>query len=327
MVGLVALALVGAALVGLTQVDIGAAGSALAGADPELLAAAIALYALGQTVSGAMWGVCQGAGGVRGLPLTTTLGMHWIARGACELLPASLGEAVRVALVRRHDSGAAAGAMRITGGIAGYKAVDAAVTGLAVLAIAMAAPLPGPAGGLRWTALAVVVAVAAAALAWRLGAARGALKLVPRRARHHAARLGEGAGVLGDAGAARTAAVLGLLAVLARVLSLAALLAALGAPPQAAALAFAVIVLSGVIPAAPGGAGTRELVLIPALALAYGMPTADALAFSLAVQAAALGTSLVIGAAALAWLGPALLRRGPATAAPAPQPAGLAETA
>jgi uncharacterized membrane protein YbhN (UPF0104 family) len=317
-VGVLALGFIAAAGIGLTQVDLGAAAAALAAADPELLAAAIALYALGQTVSGAMWGVCQGAGGVRGLPVSTTLGMHWIARAACELMPASLGEAVRVALVRRHDAGAAAGAWRITGGIAGYKVVDAAVTGVAVLVIAAAAPLPGPAGSLRWTALIVVVGVAAAAVAWRMGGARRVLALVPSRARGAAARLGEGAGVLGDAAAARTAAVLGLLAVLARVLSLAALLAALGAPPQAAALAFAVIVLSGVIPGAPGGAGARELMLIPALALAYGIPTADALAFSLAVQAAALGTSLLVGAAALAWLGPGLLRRASATGATAP---------
>jgi hypothetical protein len=48
-------------------------------------------------------------------------------------------------------------------------------------------------------------------------------------------------------------------------------------------------------------------VLIPALALAYGMPAGDALAFSLAVQATALATSLAVGAAALAWLAPGLL--------------------
>jgi uncharacterized membrane protein YbhN (UPF0104 family) len=308
-------------------VDLGAAASALAGADPELLAAAVALYALGQTVSGAMWGVCQSAGGVRGLPLSTTLGMHWISRAACELLPASLGEAARVAVVRRHEAGADAGAWRITGGIAGYKALDAAVTGAAVLLIALAAPLPGPAGGLRWTALAVVAGVVVAGVAWRMGAARRMLALVPRRARAAVAKLGEGAGVLGDPGAARTAAVLGLVAVLARVLSLAALLAALGAPAQAAALAFAVIVLSGIVPGAPGGAGARELVLIPALALAHGIPAADALAFSLAVQAAALGTSLAIGGAALAWLGPGLLRRAPAPAPAEAEPAPAAQAA
>jgi uncharacterized membrane protein YbhN (UPF0104 family) len=88
-----------------------------------------------------------------------------------------------------------------------------------------------------------------------------------------------------------------------------------------------VIVLSGIVPGAPGGAGARELVLIPALALAHGMPAADALAFSLAVQAAALGTSLAIGGAALAWLGPGLLRRAPAPAPAEAEPAPAAQAA
>ena len=62
------------------------------------------------------------------------------------------------------------------------------------------------------------------------------------------------------------------------------------------------------IPGAPGGAGARELVLVPALAIGYGIPAATALAFSLAVQAAALGTSLLVSLAALAWVGPRLGR-------------------
>jgi uncharacterized membrane protein YbhN (UPF0104 family) len=303
---LAVLALAGLAVAGAMTMDLGAAGAALAGADPQLLAAAVALYVVGQTISGGMWAVCQSAGGVRDLPLATALGMHWAARGACELLPASLGEAARVALVRRHPAGARAGGLRITGGLVGYKAVDAAVTGLAVMAMALVVPLPGPAAALRWTAAGVVAAVAAAALAWRLGVLRRALAVLPDRVHAVLGRVGEGAGVLAAPAAARNAAVLGLGAVVARILSLAALLAALGAPPQAAALAFCVIVLAGVIPAAPGGAGTRELVLVPALALAYGMPADEALAFSIAVQGTALAASLAAGAAALAWLAPGL---------------------
>lgn len=296
-------------LFGMAHIDVAGAASSLSHADGRMLAAAIILYALGQTISGAMWGVCQDAGGVRGIPLSTSVGLHWIARAACEVLPANLGEAVRVALVRRHPAGATAGGWRITGGIAGYKAIDAAVTGAAVLAIALASPLPDAASGLRWTALTALIVVAGLAVAWRLGAARTMLRVLPRRIRGAASRLGEGAGVLRNAGAARTAAILGVFALLARVLSLAALLAALGAPPQAAALAFSVIVLAGMVPLAPGGAGTREVLLIPVLVLAYGVPTSTALAFSVAVQAAGLGVSLLIGAAALAWLGPRLIFR------------------
>ncbi len=314
---LAGIAVAGLAAWGLTQVDAAAAGAALTGADPRLVAAALALYLVGQTVSGAMWAVCQGAGGVHRLPLGTALGMHWVSRAACELLPASLGEAVRVALVRRHPAGARAGGWRIAGGIAGYKAIDAAVTGAAVLVVALAVPLPGPAGGLRWTAVGSVAVVALAAVAWRLVPRRPAEG--PGRIRRALARLGEGAGVLGHGPAARTATVLGVVALLARVLSLCALLAALGAPPQAAPVAFSVIVLAGIVPAAPGGAGTRELVLVPALVMAYGMTSADALAFSLAVQATALASSLVVGLVALAWLatGPLTGRGGDLVAVPA----------
>ncbi len=310
-VAFLGLVIAAAMAVGIGQVDIGGAASALAHADGRLLASSIILYALAQTISGAMWAVCQDAGGVRGVPLRTTLGLHWIARASCEVLPANLGEAVRVGLVTRHPAGSRAGGWRVTGGIAGYKAIDGAVTGAAVLAVAVASPLPGAAGSLRWTALAALVAVAAAVLAWRFGGAGRILRLIPRRLHGAASRIGEGAGVLRDGSAARTAAILALLSLVARVLSLAALLAAIGAPPQAAALAFSVIVLAGIVPAAPGGAGTREVLLIPALALAYGMPTSTALAFSVAVQATGLGISLLMGAAALAWLGPRLVfRRG-----------------
>jgi uncharacterized membrane protein YbhN (UPF0104 family) len=309
----VTLGLAVAALVALGQVDIGSARAAVAGADGRLLALALVLYAAGQTLSGAMWGVCQRAGGVRGMSLRTTLGLHWISRAACELLPANLGEAVRVGLVRRQPHGASAGCWRIAGGVAGYKAIDAAVTAAAVLAIALVAPLPGPAGGLRWTALIALSAVAAAAVAWRLGALRPLLATLPDRAGRAVRRLSQGAGVLGDTRAAGGAAVLAVAAVVARVLSLAALLAALGAPPQAAALTFAVIVMAGAVPLAPGGAGTREALLVPALVLAHGMSSGAALAVSLAVQAAALSTSLVVGAVALLWLGPrSVLRPMPA---------------
>ena len=125
---------------------------------------------------------------------------------------------------------------------------------------------------------------------------------MPRRARGALSGLGEGAGVLTDAPAARSSSLLGIGAVLARVASLAALLAAFGAPAQAAGLAFAVIVMAGAVPGLPGGAGARELVLVPALALAHGVSAETALAFSLAVQAVALVTTLAAGAVAMIWL-------------------------
>ncbi len=76
--------------------------------------------------------------------------------------------------------------------------------------------------------------------------------------------------------------------------------------------------LAGIVPAAPGGAGTREILLIPALVLAFGIPSSTAFAFSMAIQATALATSLAVGALSLAWLGPRLVFRRGAIAEPHP---------
>lgn len=311
-----ALLAVGAVAVsGIGAIDLGAATAALTHARPELLGLAMVLYLVSQTMSGAMWGVCQGAGGVH-VPMATTIGLHWVVRLSCELLPMSLGEAVRVAVVRRHPVGAQAGTWRIAGSLAGFKVIDGAVTAVVVLVIALATPLPGPAAGLRWTALAAVIGMAVCALVWRVGRAKLRGRLVPARMRRVSDRLGEGAGVMSDPSATRVAGVLGLLAILTRIGSLAALLGALGIAPQAAPLAFAAIVLAGIVPGAPGGVGAREVVLLPALALAHGVSSAHALAFSMAIQASALATSLLAGAVALAWLGPALVTGRRATGEP-----------
>ena len=66
--------------------------------------------------------------------------------------------------------------------------------------------------------------------------------------------------------------------------------------------------MAGAVPGLPGGAGARELVLVPVLALAHSVPAETALAVSLAVQAVALITTLAAGAVATIWLW--LLQRG-----------------
>ena len=317
--GILVLGALGLAVMGLRGIDPSAVGEALTGADPRWLALAIVLYALSGTLSGAMWVRCQEAGGVDGVTVGTGLGLHWMSRAACELLPASLGEGVRVALVRRHPGGKSAGTWRITGGLAGYKVLDGVVTAAVVMTIALATPLPGPAGGLRWTAAAVLAGGVVIALVWRFAGLGRLTRFLPERLLHPGRRLAHGAGILTDARAAGSASLLGLGSILARVVSLGALLAAFGISPAAAGLTFCVIVVAGILPGAPGGAGARELVLVPALALAHGVPTGTALAFSLAIQVTALGTSLVIGLLALSVLG----TRFGATAAeqPLPQPA------
>lgn len=306
---------------GASGLDLGGAGGALTRADPLLIAVAVALYALGQTVSGAMWAACHDAGGVRGMSLPTTLGVHWVARGACELMPASLGEAVRVGAVRRHSAGRTAGTPRVVGALAGYKALDALVTGAVVLAIALAMPMPGPATHLRTLAAGALALALAGALVWRLGARRRSGAAVPGRIARALRSVRSGAAVLGGGAHTRRAALLAAGALALRMLSLGTLLAAFGAPVAATGLVFCAVVLSGAIPGAPGGAGAREAVLIPALVAAYAVPAADALALSIAIQAVALVTSLAMAALCLGAL--ALARRiAPAAAAePATVPA------
>ncbi len=334
--GAALLTLLVAAGFGMAQLDLGAAVTAFTHAEPEMLGAALALYLTSQTLSGVMWGICQGAGGIR-IPMGTTLGLHWITRASCELLPVGLGEALRIGIVRRHPDGAKAGTLRITGGLAGFKTMDAAVTAGAMLLLVLVLPLPGHLANLRWPALAVVLGLAALAVAAKLGRAGRvvglASRLVPSRLRGATGKLGEGARVLGDGEAARAAAVAGTLAIVARIAFLAALLLALDLPPQAAPLAYAAIVLAGIVPGAPGGAGTREVVLLPALAMAHGVSASHALAFGMAIQATALVASLGAGALALAWLGPALVagRRAPLEVDPdtavAPEPVAVGEAA
>lgn len=278
---------------GVVSGDLSSVGASLASADRDLVVLAAVLYAVGQCMSGLMWGACQRAGGVDGIGWGQVLSLHWISRAACETLPASLGEAVRVALVRRHRAGREAGTWRIAGGLAAYKALDGVVTGVVVLGILLAAPLPSQIAALRITAVvAVAVGMGVLVLAFTAsgrGAGRG-------RVGRMLAGVRDGAAVLRRPGEVRGAGLLGVGAIVARIASLAALLAAFQAPAGAALMVFAVIVLAGLLPLAPGGAGAREALLVPALAAGGAVPAHTALAFSVSIQ----GVSLLVTLAAAA---------------------------
>lgn len=299
------------ALVGLRRVDAGAIASAFEGADPALLAAAVAFFLAFQTAAGGVWATCQAAGGVRGMPPATAVGIHWATRAACEVTPAGLGETARVALSRRHPAGARAGGWRIVGAVAAFRALDTATAAVAALAVAVALPVPDRAAGVRGVAGAALAALALALLAWRLGLHRRVLPRMPARVRSALLRLAEGARGLRDPGAARRAAALAALAIAARLASLACLLAAFGISPAALGAAFVAIVLAGSMPVAPGAAGTRELLVVPTLVLAWDVPAGAAIAFSLSVQAVALSASLAVGLSALAFLWPRLRAAAP----------------
>lgn len=276
----------------LHSVDPGHVRQSFADVSWPWIVAAAAAYAATQIVSALVWSVGLSAGGLGEIGRGHVLRAHLLGRGACELLPAHLGETVRFAAIRRHPA-ACGGGMRIAGSMGAFKVVDGVVTFAVVAAAAVVAPLPDGASGVRWLAGGMLVGLILAAIAlWKLGPTRLA-RLVPVRARGVVEALGRGAALLASGRAMAAAAGLQLVAIGFRVLSLAALLAAFGLPPGAAPLVFGLMILTGYLAISPGGAGVREAALVPVLVATYGLGAAPALAFSLGVQAIALAVSLL----------------------------------
>ncbi len=282
-------------------VDPGALTKAFAGVRWEWFVVAALAYAASQLVAGFVWRAGLSAGGLHGVGRGCALSSHWLARGAAELLPAQLGEGVRLAALRRHPATDEGGCARIAGSVGAFKLVDGlgnlVVAGLLTLVV----PLPGPAANVRWVLLAVLLAAAlSGALAWRLGVER-AKAWLPAPARRALRGATDGAALLGDRRRAMRAFALHGASTAARIVSLAALLLAFGLPPGAALLVFALLVMASLIPISPGGLGVREAALVPALVAAYGLGTDNALAFSLSIQAMVLAVSLIGGLVALAY--------------------------
>ena len=277
---------------------------------PWVVAAAIA-YAATQVASALVWKVGLAAGGLGHLRHGHVLSAHWMGRGACELLPAHLGETVRFAAIRRHTAAAEGGGMRIAGSMGAFKVLDGVVTFAVVAAATVVAPLPDGAALIRWAAGSMLVGLVLAVITlWRIGPTRLSA-LVPRRVRGVADAFGRGAGLLACGRSMVIASGFQLAAIGLRILSLAALLAAFGLPPAASPLVFGLMIVSGYVAISPGGAGIREAAVVPVLVATYGLGAAPVLAFSLGVQAIALAVSVT---GALVALG--LQRRA---AAPAPR--------
>jgi uncharacterized membrane protein YbhN (UPF0104 family) len=275
------------------------------------IVAACAAYAATQVTSALVWKVGLDAGGLGAIGRGHVIRAHWLGRGACELLPAHLGEAVRYAAVRRHPA-ADGGGMRIAGSMSAFKILDGVVTFAVVAAATTVAPLPSGFTPIRWAAgLMLGGLIVSVILLWRFGGSRLAI-LVPRRARGLLDTFGRGAGLLACRRSIVVAAGLQLGAIGLRILSLAALLAAFGLPAAAAPLVFGLMIVSGYLAISPGGAGVREAAVVPVLVTTYGLTAAPVLAFSLGVQAIALVVSVAGALVALA------LDRRAGASAPAP---------
>ena len=297
---LVATALAGWGLT--SAVDPGALRAAFAEVRWEWVVLAAVAYALSQSLSALVWRVGLSAGGLGGVGHGHVLSAHWIGRGAAELLPAQLGEGVRVAAMRRHpETTNEGGCARIAGSLGAFKVVDGlgnfALVGLLTLII----PLPGPAAHLRWIVGGALIAAGLGGIVlWRMRARGHALRLPGRagRALDNAAR---GAAMLGNRRQTLSAFGLHFLAAAGRIISLAALLLAFGMPPSAALLVYPLLVVSALLPVSPGGVGVREAALVPALVAAYGLGTDVAIAYSLGIQATVLSVSLLGALIAVAY--------------------------
>jgi uncharacterized membrane protein YbhN (UPF0104 family) len=280
----------------------GALADAFAAVSWPWVAASGVVYAAGQVASGLVWGVGLRAGGMRGVGRRHVQSAHWLGHSACEVLPAQLGHVVRYAAIRRHPAAAAGGGLRIAGSVGAWKVVDGLVTFVVVAVAAMVMPLPAGLGGLRWIAGATLVGLLVSLLiVSRVGPARVA-RLLPERIAGVVRGLAEGAALLARRRDAAAAVGIQLLAICCRVVSLAALLHAFGMPAEAALLVFALMVLSGVVAISPGNVGVRDAAMVPALVATYGLSAEPALAFSLGIQATALGVSLLGAAVALALM-------------------------
>ena len=292
----VAIATIAFALIaGLSSLSPWALVAAVAGGAPAWLLLSAALNAVSHALGGLVWHQGLRAADLRAVPSAAIQRAHWICRGVSEVLPFQVGEAARVIALRR-ERGCDGSTWRIIGSIGAFKAVDAVVnfTVAAVVLVIVLEPSPLVAAG----ALAAGTLVVGAAVVTRGGGVVAGR--LPQRAQAAVRELVTGVTLL-RSGSRLAAPVCWQAASTAlRIAALAALLIAYGAPAEAAPALFALLVLAGIVPLAPGGAGVREAAVVPMLVGVYGLGLDTALAVSLAVQAITLVVALAGASVALA---------------------------
>jgi uncharacterized membrane protein YbhN (UPF0104 family) len=291
-------ALAGLGLLGLAVrgLDLGALAAALAQVHGGWLVAAAALQGLALLFGGLAWRVGLSAGVAR-LPVRHVLAAHWIGQAANTLLPARLGEVARVMAVRRHVGGRAPVA-RIAGSLAAQRLLGGVATFVVVVTVILVLPLPGLLGTFRpWAGGALGLAILIALVLPRLGLGRRAAGKVPERLRGVAANVGNGARVLRAGRARDVSLVIHMGELGAQLGSIIALLCAfqVQVPLSAALLVFCLLAMASVLPSLPGGFGFNQAAVVAPLGSLYGVGAPVALAFSLGMQATAVGVALLGG--------------------------------
>jgi uncharacterized membrane protein YbhN (UPF0104 family) len=296
---------------GFTSVSVTEVAGVLASGQMEWLLLSAVLYGAAHVISALVWREGLSAAGLRSLPLGQVMRAHWICRGASEFLPAQLGEIARVAALKNRPE-ISGRVLRVVGSIGAFKVVDGGLSLIVAVVIVgvLAAPLlPG------LTTIAIVVATIIVALLGVVVLWRSRDSVFPLRIRAAFEELAVGVGLLRGDHPVAPAFALQSTAIVLRMLSLAALLPAYGAPVSAAPMMFALLILTGLLPISPGGAGVREAAVVPVLIVSYGVGLETALAVSLATQAVGLAVSLLGAGIALA-----VGTRVGVTPAPAPTP-------
>jgi uncharacterized membrane protein YbhN (UPF0104 family) len=297
---LAALGGIGLLVLGVRGLDLGALAAALAQVDGGWLAAAAALQGLSLLFGGLAWRVGLTAGVAR-LPVRHVVAAHWIGQAANTLLPARLGEVARVMAVRRHV-GEEAPVARIAGSLAAQRLLGGVASFVVVVTVILVMPLPGLLGTFRpWAGGALGLAILMALVLPRLGLGRCALGMAPERLRGVVANVVDGARVLRSGRARTVSLVIHMGELGAQLGSIIALLRAfhVQVPMSAALLVFCLLAMASVLPSLPGGLGFNQAAVVAPLGSLYGVGAPVALAFSLGIQATAVGVALLGGLVAV----------------------------
>jgi uncharacterized membrane protein YbhN (UPF0104 family) len=272
------------------------AAERVAALDGRLVAVALALQGANLVLRALAWrNVLAGAYPARRIPVLGVGAAYAVGVALNGLLPARGGEVAKVALVRTQLPSSSVVTIASSGAV--VLAFDAALgAGLLVAASALGAvPAPPLPSAPPWPILAVVLAGLAAA-----GVASA--RIGPAAAR----RLAQVRGQVAAGGAIlrephrylASVASLQVTAWACRIGAVWALLAAFGLAVSPA-VAAAVVLAAGastVVPGAPGGAGTQQLLLV--YALQHVASAADALSFAIAMQAGVTAVNVAVGLAA-----------------------------
>jgi glycosyltransferase 2 family protein len=280
---------------------LGGVWGGIAGASPWLLAIALLLHLAKIAAEARSWhGIVRHAypppDRVR---FTSTLAAFVASIGANAVLPARIGEGLRVGIMRRAVPGSSVAVISAT---VALEVLVEVVFGIVILAVWVVAGGSVGVGGVGHRLSSLIVSPVALAAIAGAGAAATLLALALRgRTRRLLAHLARGFSIV-RSGRVFARTVLGwkLVAWVLRFASVLAFLAAfhLPAAPWIALVVLAAQTAAGTIPLLPGNAGTQQAAI--SLALAGTATTAASLGFGVGLQAATTVADLAIGALAVA---------------------------